>query len=121
MSIVTLLAVLVFHGLPMLLAGVAGDALGEAGARVLFQSPPPVAPLNEAMLTIAKWIAGIAAGVLTVRAATTGLSLIAMGGGTHAVMHSKEVIVQAIAGVLLIAFALTGGGQWLAQLFQLNP
>ena len=114
------LAVLLVHVLSVVLANAVGGMLGEAGTLVRFQTPP-VAPLNEAMLTIARWIAGLAAGTLTVRAATTGLHLIAAGGGTHAVLSSKEVIIQAIAGLLLISFALTGGGTWLAQLFQLTP
>ena len=120
MVVVILLAVMVVQVGAALFAGVGGGAVGAIGAIVRFQAPPPTAPLIEAVMQIVRWMAAFVGVAIAFRAVTMGLSLVAIGG-PRAVLASKETIMEIAGALLLIGFALSGGGPWLQGLFQIAP
>ena len=98
-------------------------AIAQPGGDLLVQvlnAPPDTSRINAALLTIATWLAGLVGGVLTLGAVIIGLQLAASGGHAHAVASARGAIISGLAGVLLIVFAISGGGSWLAETFGLS-
>ena len=71
-------------------------------------------------MQIVRWMAAFVGVAIAFRAVTMGLSLVAIGG-PRAVLASKETIMEIAGALLLIGFALSGGGPWLQGLFQITP